>query len=159
MHHCTAPAGGTGSLSSRPVCLLPGTPVGLIDSLAHGERIFSYHTVFISSFFRLHSLICFWRNICFLHCVAIAWWQNKESERALIQGEGRLAGKGKAAWPCKDRVQSYEMICEALPRRAEASGCSLCLCNDDKHQAAWAALAAHESPSGMKRSILQAGDL
>lgn len=36
-------------------------------------------------------------------------------------------------------------------------GCSLCLCNDDKHQAAWAALAAHESPSGMKRSILQAG--
>lgn len=39
-------------------------------------------------------------------------------------------------------------MCEALPRRAEASGCSLCLWNDDKHQAAWAALAAHESPFG-----------
>ena len=38
------------------------------------------------------------------------------------------------------------MMCEALPGRAEALGCSLCLGNDDKHQAAWAALAAHESP-------------
>lgn len=97
MHHCTAPAGGTGSLSSRPVCLLPGTPVGLIDSLAHGERIFSYHTVFISSFFRLHSLICFWRNICFLHCVAVGWWQNKESERAsAYSGRGEAGRQGES---------------------------------------------------------------
>lgn len=38
------------------------------------------------------------------------------------------------------------MICEAPLTSTEASGCSLCLWNDDKHQAARAALAAHESP-------------
>lgn len=62
------------------------------------------------------------------------------------QGEGRPAGKAEAAWPLHVQNAELEMMCEALPRRAEALGCSLCLWNDDKHQAAWAAQAAHESP-------------
>lgn len=33
-------------------------------------------------------------------------------------------------------------------REGRASGCSLCLWNDDKHQAAWAVLTTHESPFG-----------
>lgn len=69
-------------------------------------------------------------------------------KQARIRGGGRPAGRAEAARPLHKQNAEPEMMCEALPKRGEASGCSLCLWNDDKHQAAWAALAAHESPFG-----------
>lgn len=59
----------------------------------------------------------------------------------MVAGNEGGGEAGRRAQP-----QRFETICEAPLTSTEASRCSLCLWNDDKHQAARAALAAHESP-------------
>ena len=75
---------------------------------------------------------------------------NGGTEHASRETAGRQAGKGGAAWSLHQQDAELRGDMWSAPRQGRGIGQrhrgSLCLRNDDKSQAVWVALAAHESP-------------